>query len=183
MKITGSLFFQRVDDTIFAFSGFNQNAVVTSSFKNIDRTRQMGVELIVEMRDALAAGLDIDANAAYIDAKTESNPSARAAEGVQFPRIPRWRVNANARYAITETLKASLGLRYASRPNTDLFGLQRGDTFGFTSELFALDARLNWDIGQGVRLSAGVDNLTNNKAWVFHPYPQRTFLIEAGWRL
>lgn len=183
VKLTGSFFFQRVDDTIFSFSGFNQNGVVTSSFKNIDRTRQMGVELIVETRDALIAGLDIDANAAYIDAKTESNPSARATEGVQFPRIPRWRINANARYAITETLKASLGLRYASRPNTDLSGLQRGDTFGFTSELFALDARLNWDIGQGFRLSAGVDNITNDRAWVFHPYPQRTFLIEAGWRL
>ena len=24
---------------------------------------------------------------------------------------------------------------------------------------------------------------TNDRAWVFHPYPQRTFLLEAGWRL
>ena len=183
VKLTGSFFFQRVDDTIFSFTGFNQNGNTTSNFKNIDRTRQMGVELIAETRDWPVAGMDVDANAAYINSKTISNPSARAAEGVQFPRIPKWRINANARYDVTDTVRASLGMRYASRPNTDLLGLQRGDTFGFTSELFALDARVNWDVGSGLRLSAGVDNLTNDRAWVFHPYPQRTFLIEAGWRL
>ena len=84
---------------------------------------------------------------------------------------------------MAEDLQLSLGMRYASRPNTDLFGLQRGDTFGFTSELFALDARVSWDVTGQLRLSAGVDNLTNDRAWVFHPYPQRTFLVEAGWRM
>ncbi|WP_163574435.1 TonB-dependent receptor, partial [Klebsiella pneumoniae] len=66
---------------------------------------------------------------------------------------------------------------------TDLFGLQRGDTFGYTSELFALDARVNWKMTDNFRLSAGVDNITNDRAWVYHPYPQRSFLIEAGWKL
>ncbi len=183
VKLTGSFFFQRVDDTIFSFTGFNQNGITTSSFKNIDRTRQMGVEAIFESRDWLIDGLDVDANLAYIDAKTISNPAARAAKGVQFPRIPKWRINGNLRYAVTDALQASLGLRYASRPNTDLLGLQRGDTFGFTSELFALDARVKWAITEKLHVSAGVDNLTNDRAWVFHPYPQRTFLIEAGWRL
>ena len=60
---------------------------------------------------------------------------------------------------------------------------QRGDTFGYTSELFALDAKVNWKMTDNFRLSAGVDNLTNNKAWVYHPYPQRSFLVEAGWTL
>ncbi len=183
VKLTGSFYFQRVDNTIFAFTGFNQNGVTTSSFKNIDRTRQIGFELILEARDALVEGLDIDANIAHIDAETVTNRSARASEGVQFPRIPKWRINGNLRYALTDSLQASLGMRYASRPNTDILGLQRGDTFGYTSELFALDARLNWNVDGGFRLSAGVDNITNDRAWVFHPYPQRTFLIEAGWRL
>jgi iron complex outermembrane recepter protein len=183
VKLTGSFFFQRVDDTIFSFTGFNQNGITTSSFKNIDRTRQMGFEAIFESRNWLIDGLDVDANLGYINAKTISNPSARAAEGVQFPRIPKWRINGNLRYAVSDVVQTSLGLRYASRPNTDLLGLQRGDTFGFTSELFALDARINWAVTQQLRVSAGVDNLTNDRAWVFHPYPQRTFLIEAGWRL
>jgi iron complex outermembrane receptor protein len=127
--------------------------------------------------------MDIEANAAWIDSITVRNSADRRANGVQFPRIPKWRINANARYALTPALQGSVGMRYASRPNTDLLGLQRGDTYGYTSELFALDAKLNWDVNAHFRLSAGVDNITNTKAWVYHPYPQRTFLIEAGWRL
>lgn len=183
IKLTGSVFYQRVKNTIFSFTGFNQNGVTTSNYKNIDRTRQWGVEAIAETKDWPIPGMDVEANAAWIDSKTLRNRAAPAAEGVRFPRIPKWRVNANARYAFTETLQGSLGMRYASRPNTDLFGLQRGDTFGYTSELFALDARLNWDVNAHLQLSAGVDNITNDRAWVYHPYPQRTFLLEAGWRL
>ncbi len=182
-KLTGSVFFQRVRDTIFAFVGFNQNGVTTSTFKNIDLTRQVGLELIVETRDWPLPGMSIDFNAAYTDSRTLRNAANPAAEGVQFPRIPKWRINADLRYDFTDRLQGSVGMRYASRPNTDLFGLQQGDTYGFTSELFALDLRLNWKVDDHFRVSAGVDNLTNDRAWVYHPYPQRTFLLEAGWRL
>ncbi|HKR18470.1 TonB-dependent receptor [Rhizorhapis sp.] len=186
MKLTGSAFFQRVNNTIFSFTGtqlVDGVLTTTSNFKNIDRMRQFGFELIGETHDWPLKGMNIDANAAYTDSKTLKNASNPAAEGVQFPRIPKWRINANMRYDLTRSLQGSLGMRYASRPNTDLLGLQRGDSFGFTSELFALDARLNWAVNDHFRFSAGVDNITNDKAWVFHPYPQRTFLIEAGWRL
>ncbi|EZP80847.1 TonB-dependent receptor [Novosphingobium resinovorum] len=183
VKLTGSAFWQRVKDTIFAFYGFNQNGVSTSNFKNVDVTRQYGFELIAEARDVLIPGLDIDANAAWIDSVTVRNDAAPAAEGVQFPRIPRWRLNGNLRYRVAEPVLVSIGVRYASRPNTDLFGLQRGDTYGYTSELFALDARVSWDVTQQLRVSAGIDNITNDRAWVYHPYPQRSFLLEAGWTL
>jgi iron complex outermembrane receptor protein len=76
-----------------------------------------------------------------------------------------------------------VGLRYASRPNTDLDGTQRGDAYGYTSELFALDLKANVDLTDKIRLSAGVNNLTNDRAWVFHPYPQRSFAIELGAKL
>ncbi|EIZ81207.1 TonB-dependent receptor [Novosphingobium sp. Rr 2-17] len=183
VKLTGSVFWQRVKDTIFSFTGFNQNGVTTSSFKNIDVTRQYGLELIAEAHDVGVEGLSVDANAAWIDAITVRNDAAPAAEGVQFPRIPRWRLNGNVRYRVAEPVLVSLGVRYASRPNTDLFGTQRGDTYGYTSELFALDAKVTWSVTEQLRLSAGVDNITNDRAWVYHPYPQRSFLVEAGWRL
>ncbi|MCW6537045.1 TonB-dependent receptor [Sphingomonas lycopersici] len=183
VTLTGSAFYQRVRNTIFQFVGFNQNGVSTSSYKNIDLTRQYGLELIAETRDWPVRGMDIDGNGAWIDAITVSNPSDRASEGVQFPRIPRWRLNGNLRYRVTPALQAVVGVRYASRPNTDLDGLYRGDDYGYTSELFALDLKANVDINDHFRLSAGVNNLTNDRAWVYHPYPQRTFMIEAGVKL
>ncbi|WP_260599566.1 TonB-dependent receptor [Sphingomonas endolithica] len=181
--MTGSLFYQRISDAIFSYVGFNQAGVSTSAFKNIDVTRQYGAELIAEVKDWPFSGLDVDANAAWLDAVTVRNADDRASEGVQFPRIPRWRLNGNLRWRLMPALQAVVGVRYASRPNTDIDGLQRGDAYGYTSELFALDVKANVDVATNLRLSAGVNNLTNDRAWVFHPYPQRTFLIEAGVKL
>jgi iron complex outermembrane receptor protein len=183
VTLTGSLFYQRVRNTIFQFYGFNQNGVSSATYKNIDLTRQWGIELISEAKNWPIDGMAIEANGAFIDSKTLRNAANPLAEGVQFARIPKWRLNGTLRYDLTPRLQGALGARYASRPNTDLFGLQRGDAFGFTSELFALDARINWKAHEHLRLSAGVDNITNDRAWVYHPYQQRSFLVEAGWTL
>lgn len=183
VTITGSLFYQRIRDAIFSFVGFNQNGVSTSNFKNIDATRQYGAELIGETHDWPVRGLDLDANAAWIDAITARNAADPASVGVQFPRIPHWRLSGNARWRVAPRLQAVVGVRYASRPNTDLDGLQRGDAYGYTSELFALDLKGNVDVSDALRISIGVNNLTNDRAWVYHPYPQRTFFVEAGVRL
>lgn len=182
LHLTGSLFFQDIDDAIFSFSGLNQFGTVVTSYKNVDRVRQYGVELILEGRDVLP-GLDIDANVAWIRARTVKNLANPAAEGVQFPRIPTWRSNGNLRYRLAEPVRLSLGWRYASRPNSDLLGQQRGDAYGFQSEYFTVDARASWDMTKQIQLSAGIDNLFNDKAYVAHPLPQRTFVLDlkAKW--
>jgi iron complex outermembrane recepter protein len=171
-----------VEDTIFSLQGFNQFGVITSSFKNVDRVRQWGVELIYEGTDVLLEGLSVDANLAWIDARTERNRALPESEGVQFPRIPRWRANGTLRYRFGEGWMASLGVRYASRPNTNLTGTQRGDTFGYASEQLIADVRVSYDITEALQLAVGIDNLNNDKAWAFHPFPQRTALVELRWR-
>ncbi|KKC26921.1 hypothetical protein WP12_06200 [Sphingomonas sp. SRS2] len=183
VRLTGSLFYQRVRDSIFSYLGFNAAGVASLTFRNIDITRQYGVEIIAETRNWPFEGLDLDANAARIDAITVRNRADPASEGVQFARIPKWRLNANLRYRIDQATDIALGARYASRPNSDIDGLQRGDTYGYTSELLQIDARLSHRISEQLRVAAGVNNLTNDKAWVFNPTSQRTFLIEAGWTL
>lgn len=183
IRFTGSVFYQRVEDAIFSQQGFNQFGVVTSSFKNIDIVRQWGIEGIIEASDLAGIdGLNVDFNAAWIDAQTVRNRSVPASEGVQFPRIPKWRLNGNARYRFADDWQFSTGWRYASRPNTNLEGTQRGDTYGYTSELMIFDAKLSWDVTAQTQLSVGVDNIGNDKAWVFHPYPQRTFTLELKWK-
>jgi iron complex outermembrane receptor protein len=178
VKVTGSLFYQDIEDAIFSFSGLNQFGTVISSYKNVDEVRQYGAELIVEASDVLIDGLDVDANVAWIDATTVKNTANPAAEGVMFPRIPRWRSNGNVRYRINDKLKASMGWRYATRPNSDLFGLVRGDAYGFQTEYFTVDARVSWNLTEDAQLSLGIDNLFNEQAYVSHPLPQRTFVLD-----
>lgn len=183
VTLTGSLFYQRVRNALFQYVGVNTDGTSGSRFRNIDVTRQYGAELIAEARNWPVKGMDVDANAAWIDAITVKNAADPASDGVQFPRIPHWRLNGNLRYRLTLRLQGVVGVRYASRPNSDIDGLYRGDDYGYTSELFALDLKANYDVTPRLRLSAGVDNLTNFKAFVYHPYPQRTVLIEAGVKL
>lgn len=182
VRVTGSAFLQDVRDAIFSFQGLNPYGQVVSSYKNVDRVRQVGLELIVEARDVGLPGLDIDANASWMDARTLRNAAAPAAEGQMFPRIPEWRSNGSIRYRVSDTLRANLGWRYATRPNSDLFGLSRGDAYGFQSEYFTIDGRVTVTIGEHAELGVGVDNLLNDKAYVAHPLPQRTLVIDLKGR-
>ncbi|HET9863715.1 MAG TPA: TonB-dependent receptor [Steroidobacteraceae bacterium] len=179
VSLTSSLFYQDIDDAIFSFSGLNQFGTVVSSFKNIDRVRQFGLELMVEARELFIDGLDVDFSVVRLDARTVRNEANPAAEDQKFPRIPDWRANGNLRYRMPSGLTASLGWRYASRPNSDLFGLVRGDAYGYQSEYFFVDTRVSWDVNESMQMSLGVDNLTDAQAYVSHPLPQRTGFAEV----
>lgn len=177
-RLTASAFYQSIRNAIYSFSGLNQFGTLVSSFKNVDLVRQYGAELILEAEDVLP-GLDLDASASWLRARTVRNSANPAAEGVRFPRIPEWRSSGSLRYRLANPFKLSLGWRYASRPNSDLFGQQRGDSYSYQSELLAVDTRLSWDVGVGRQISLGIDNLLNDRAYVSHPLPQRSFMIEG----
>lgn len=181
VRLTGSVFYQHVDDALFRQTGFNPLGVIVSSNQNIDEVRQIGIEAILETQGAFVDGLDADINVAFIDAEILRNRALVASEGKQFPRIPYWRANGTVRYAFNDRWRISSGFRFATRTSNDLTNTQRGDTFGYASEQFIVDARLSWSPVAHAEISFGVDNLTNDRAWAFHPFPQRTFLIEARW--
>ena len=183
VRTTASLFVQDVADAVFSFQGTLPDNTLFSGYQNVDLVRQYGVELIVEGHDVLVKGLDLDANLAWMSAKTRRNRADPRAEGVQFPRIPAWRANGNLRYRLAEPLRASLGWRYGSRPNSDLLGLQRGRAFGYQSEYLLFDTRLSWAFTPRFELSMGIDNLFNYRAYVAHPLPQRTFVVDLKARL
>jgi len=44
-----------------------------------------------------------------------------------------------------------------------------------------MDARAQVKVDDNWTLSAGVDNLNNDKYFLFHPFPQRTFVMEVNY--
>ena len=177
------MFFQDVGNAVYSFQGLLPDNTLFSGYQNVDKVRQYGVELILEGKDLLIPGLDIDANLAWMSAKTRKNTADPRAEGVQFPRIPEWRSNGNLRYRIADPVRLSLGWRYGSRPNSDLLGLLRGRAYGNQSDYFFVDTRVSWDLNKRLQLSAGIDNLFNFQAYVSHPLPQRTFVVDLKFKL
>jgi len=45
------------------------------------------------------------------------------------------------------------------------------------------DAKLRWKFAPGWAAALGVDNLTNERYWVYHPYAGRTWFGELRWEL
>ncbi len=177
--LTVNLWENDVDDAIFrqtnVFTGVN-------NFQNIDRVRSRGIEFIANWPDLWVDGLTVDFNVSYTRAIIEENAAQPDSEGKQFPRVPRWRANLLARYQATPKLNLSSGLRYASDPY-DTLDNSDGDAegFGFTDDYLVLDVRGRYQLDHHLSLALGVDNITDHRYYVYHPYPGRTLFAEVNW--
>ncbi len=66
------------------------------------------------------------------------------------------------------------GRQYASLDNSDI----DPNTFGGVSTVNQLDLKASWQVVRNVTVAAGVDNVNNQHAYQFHPYPLRTWVAE-----
>jgi len=178
VRLTSSAFYQEIDDSIYSYPALNQFGILFTNYKNIDFVRQFGVELIAEAGDVVVEGLDFELSVGWTDAHTLDNSRNTAAEGQEFPGIPEWRANGSVTYRATPQFSTSLGWRFASRPNSDLFG-SIGDTYGFQSGYTLLDARFAWTPRDSLEINLGVDNLTNEEAYSVQPLARRTAFAEV----
>jgi iron complex outermembrane receptor protein len=101
------------------------------------------------------------------------------AVGKSLPQLPKWRGNIVATYRPDDRLAFTLAARAGSRA----FGtIDNSDTVsrtfqGFSAYLVA-DARVQYRIDPDWTASFGIDNLNNDKYFLYHPFAQRTFVME-----
>ena len=173
-----TLFRDDVRDTLFSQTNVTVFPNVTN-IQNIDKVRTDGIELAYNAENVFVRGLDVSGGLTYADAEILKNDKFPASVGERMPRIPDWRLNASATWRQSEKLAWTLGLRHSGRQHNTLDGSDiNPDTYGGTSRYTLWDARVNWKLDKHVRLAIGVDNLTDQRAFVHHPYPARTWLLE-----
>jgi iron complex outermembrane receptor protein len=169
---------------------------IQNSFQNIDQTSTTGVELIFDQRRILGSKFDFMFNGTWMNAKVDKGPLVNYTDptgapadfnltGKQRIRLPHWRANFFGTYHMTEAWDISLSGRYTSDSFNDLDnGDHVNNVFGSQSDFFFMDFKTSYrhkfQNGLKSRFSFGISNLNNDKAWVFHPYPQRTYLVEAA---
>jgi iron complex outermembrane recepter protein len=181
LALTTSLIYQDIDDAIFRFAGLSPVGTLTTSYKNVDRVRMAGAELIIDATDVFVDGLDFNLGVARLDSSIERNAANVATEDERFAGIPDWRVNGTLQYRMGGHFSASVGWRYGSQPYSDLSG-RRGDAYGFLSEYRLVDARLTWRPTDLIEASLGVDNIGNEQAYIVSPLAQRTGYAEVRLR-
>lgn len=150
-----------------------------SFVQNIDHVRTRGIELSTEWQDVAIHGLDLLANATFTDAEVLRNDANPSIEGNKPLRIPKQMFKAVATYHQGANLTYSLAARYSGRQYNTLDNSDvNPDTFGGTSKFFVMDVKSTYRFAKRWTASLGIDNLNNYKAYVFHPYPQRTGYLQ-----
>lgn len=177
-----SLYQDRIADSLYSQTDITVSPTVTS-VQNIDRTRGRGVEGEVGATDAWVSGLDVSASLAFNEAKTLRDSQYPLANGKYFPRIPKIRASVFADYRFAPRWDASLGVRHSGRQYGTLDNSDYVDSYGATSSFTVADARLRWKFTPGWAAAIGVDNLTDERYWVYHPYAGRTWFGELRWEL
>lgn len=188
VKLTLSGYRQDVTDAIFSQSiaipdPLDPDVLATSSLRtNIDNVRSYGADFIIAAEDIFIPGLSLDANASWNKTKVRANALNRALEGNLWPRVPKWRINASLRYKPSEDWLLAANFRHQSTPdrNIENSSSSRCDTFFCVSPFSFIDLKVTKKFGD-FAVSAGVDNLLDEKAFVFHPYPGRSFQIRLDW--
>ena len=196
-----SLFQESVKNAIFSQTGLftNTNTNVTSQstfISNVGKIDTYGIEISGEKSDAVIKGLDILGNLTWVDSRitdnregdaltaaagpTAANPNAAVpSTGKHQPRLPTWRANAVVTYRANDKFTASVNVRYSSGQfsqlnNTDTNGFSYT---GITSYLVA-DLVARYRLTKQLTAIGGINNVNNDKYWVFHPFPQRTFFAQ-----
>lgn len=154
------------------------SATASSVTENVASVRFRGVEAAADLHDVLIKGFDLRGSLTYVDGVVRSDIQQPAANGKQFPGVPPWRARAVAVYHQNDKLSYSLGYRhssgaYSTLTNSDLVI----HAYGASSPYDIFDAKVTYRLDNGLTLSAGVDNFTNNRGYVYHPYPNTTGFI------
>ncbi|AFT88118.1 iron complex outermembrane recepter protein [Paraburkholderia phenoliruptrix BR3459a] len=178
-----SLFQDDVKTTIFSQTDTTVIPNVTN-FQNIGKVRSRGVETSYAGEDVFVRGLDLLASVAYTQSKIVANAQNPASVGKYFYRIPLWRVNVAATYRFDERAALTLAARYSGRQYNTLTNADTNpDVFGGTSSYTVADAKFTFRPTKLSEVGIGVDNIFDARYFVYHPYPGRTFYVEAKLRM
>ncbi|WP_144110410.1 TonB-dependent receptor [Paraburkholderia sp. BCC1886] len=178
-----SLFQDDVKNTIFSQTDTTVIPNVTN-FQNIGKVRSRGVETSYSGQDVFVRGLDLLGSVAYTQSKIIANAQNPASVGKYFYRIPLWRVDLAATWHIDERSALTLAARYSGRQYNTLTNTDTNpDVFGGTSSYTVADARFTFRPTPKSEIGIGVDNLFDARYFVYHPYPGRTFYVDAKLRM
>ena len=179
-----SLFNESVKDALISQTGpLNGTTTLATFVQNVDRTRARGIEAVVQRID-IVDRFDISASVTYADATTRANPAFPASVGKRLPQVPRWKATLVGTWRPADGIALTAAGRYASRfygtlDNSDVVG----NTYQGFYKYLVVDLRAQFRVGDHYTLGLGVDNVGNDRYFLFHPFPQRSFQADLTWKL
>lgn len=176
-------------DGIYAQTSFDSTANRNiSRVQNVGRIVTHGMEAVYNGQQVWCSGLDISASITHADSTIRENAgfvnTPGDTLGKRQPNITRWRATLLATYRLSPQWSGTAALRHSGRQfstldNSDI----HSHTYMGVSPFTTVDLRARWQIDPRWSAAFGVDNLTNQTYWNFHPYPQRSYTAELKARI
>jgi len=190
-----SLFDEEVRDAIISqnlVTTVGSIVTTTSANINVDRIRNTGAEVAWKKDDVVFKGLEYDGSVTYVNSRVISDSnwaptgglnldqSILHVDGKNLPYVPKWRWTTGFTYHPDEHWSFSVNARWQDRMWSTL---SNNDTahgvYGAFDRWFVVDTKIRYKLNERFSFSFGVDNLNNYKYFLFHPFPQRTFVLSA----
>ena len=178
-----SLFNERIADALIAQTAplVPGSPSLFSYVQNIPKVRTRGIELAFEIDPA--ASLSLSGSVTLADPKVIADAAFPAAEGKDLPQVPRRRATLVATWRTPGGASLTGAMRYASR---SFATIDNSDPVAHTYQGFesylVFDARAVVPVGAHWQAAVGVENIGNDRYYLFHPFPQRSFTAELTWR-
>lgn len=151
---------------------------------NVGELRNRGVELVAGRDNVLLRGLRLSGSVTFVDSTILANDSfvsttGTTSTGKHAPNVPRWRATVVATYQPNEAWSFTVAGRYSGRQYSTLDNTDNtANVYGAFDKFRVFDTRVHYQINTRWSASLGVDNFTNEKYVLFHPFPQRTYVAD-----
>jgi iron complex outermembrane recepter protein len=196
-KVRLSLFEDDTRDAIISQNTTSVDAITnlpitTSVATNIDKIRSRGAELAWQKDNVAVDHLDLFGSVTYVDARILSDPTfvptagvfGSSATGRRVPNVPEWRSTLGATYRPTEQWAFTAVGRYQSKTFSTLDNIDTNpNVFQAFDPFVVVDLKVQYKVSQNGTLNFGIDNVFNAQYHLFHPFPQRTFVLSGKFQL
>ncbi|HJT97538.1 MAG TPA: TonB-dependent receptor, partial [Rhodanobacteraceae bacterium] len=183
--LRASLFQETTRDALISQTSTLEGVPAPVTFvNNVGKVRNRGIELVAQKADVGLRGLDLSGSITFVDSTILENETFASASGTRStgkhaPNVPRWRATAVATYRVDERWSFTLAGRYSGKQYSTLDNTDNTPhVFGAFDKFLVFDARARWRINDHVAAAFGIDNLTNEEYFLFHPFPERTYVAD-----
>ncbi|MFL2849239.1 MAG: TonB-dependent receptor [Pseudohongiellaceae bacterium] len=170
---------ETIDDVIFNFTEITNGTNISTALP-VDEVDTEGIEFVYNNTELFNPNLSLRFNINFADAEITKSTLNPGIEGNEFPRMPKWRANALFNYSLSNEISIGLGFRHASNSYGRLDNLDKeSNIFGAQDDFLLTNVRINWQFSDEFSVSSGIDNVTNEEVYVYHPWPSQTFFFEG----
>jgi iron complex outermembrane receptor protein len=177
-----NVFQESIKDVIESQAETLPGGLTVRTFIPVDEIETRGVEFIANVDDVFIPNLDMRFNVVNTDSEIVKNRPDPSIEGNVYPRMPEWRGNLLLTYNFSARWNAGVNYQYASdsfgrNDNTD----REDGVYGAQDGFSRVGLKSDYNFANGLKLGLGIDNLTDEVAYVAHPWPGRTLYANVSY--